>query len=126
MQMTDHRITPKEKYAMMAKTLLNSSDVTQPTRKKGFGSSGLYTRGKIFAFLSYRNRLILKLPQERVNELVTLSKGTRWNPRRTGHGLREWIVLERSKRIMWLPLARESKAFVAARKPKPRRKERAI
>ena len=120
------RASPIDRYTMMTQVLLKKSDVTQPTRKKGFGSSGLYTHGKLFAFLSYKNRLILKLPHERVNELVTLHKGTHWNPCRTGHGLREWVVLEPTKGVTWLSLAKEAKEFVASREPKTSRKNHAI
>jgi hypothetical protein len=77
----------------MANALLKNPSITQPKRKKGFGSSGSYNRGKLFAFLSYRNRLILKLPQERVNELITQHIGARWHPQRHRPGLKEWIVI---------------------------------
>jgi hypothetical protein len=102
------------RYTKLAKALLRDHSVIQPTWKKGFGSSGLYTRDKLFAFLSHRNRLVLKLPRERVNELVARREVTRWDPRGDGRGLREWAAVRPSSRIKWLPLAREAMKFVAS------------
>jgi hypothetical protein len=117
-EMKPRRATPKQRYARMAKMLLKDPKITQPKRKKGFGSSGLYTRGKLFAALSYRNRLILKLPEARVNEIVAQRKGTRWDPRGEGEGLKEWVTLSPSSKIRWLPLAKEAKKFVASKSRK--------
>ena len=116
--MKPFRTSPKQRYARMAELLLRDPAITQPKRKKGFGSSGLYTRGKLFAALSYRDRLILKLPEERVNEIVAQRKGRRWNPRGEGEGLKEWVTLNSSSKVRWLPLAKEAKRFVASKSRK--------
>jgi len=118
MEMKSLRTTPKLRYARMAKLLLRDPTITQPKRKKGFGSSGLYTRGKLFAALSYSNRLILKLPEARVNEIVAWRRGKRWNPRGVGEGLKEWVTLSPSSKTRWLPLAKEAKKFVASKSRK--------
>ncbi len=102
----------KEKYTRLAKSLIKNSRVVQPIGKKGFGSSGLYTKNKLFAFLSHKNQLILKLPKERVDELVSHGEGMYWNPRRDGRALKEWVVLKPSSKIKWLPLAKEAMSFV--------------
>jgi hypothetical protein len=104
----------KQRYMRLAKALLRDPSVIQPTRKKGFGSSGLYTHDKLFAFLSHRNRLILKLPRDRVNGLVARREVTRWQPHRNGRGLREWVALRPPSKINWLPLARDAMKFVAS------------
>jgi len=104
----------RQRYTRLAKALLKDQSVIQPTRKKGFGSSGLYTRDKLFAFLSHRNRLVVKLPRERVNELVARREVARWNPRGDGRGLREWAAVRPASRIRWLSLAREAMKFVAS------------
>jgi len=106
--------TMKRRYVRLARALLKDPSVIQPTRKKGFGSSGLYTRDKLFAFLSHRNRLVVKLPRERVNELVARREVARWNPRGDGRGLREWAAVRPASRIRWLSLAREAMKFVAS------------
>jgi hypothetical protein len=111
--MQSHEVI-RQRYTRLAKALLKDQSVIQPTRKKGFGSSGLYTRDKLFAFLSYKSRLVVKLPRERVNELVAKREVTRWDPRGDGRGLREWAAVRPSSRIRWLPLAREAMKFVAS------------
>ena len=104
----------RRRYTKLAKVLLRDHSVIQLTRKKGFGSSGLYTRDKLFAFLSHRNRLVLKLPRERVNELIAGHEVTRWDPRGKGRALKEWAVLRPSSKIKWLSLAREAMEFVTS------------
>ncbi len=50
--------------------MLKKPGVVQPVGKRGFGSSGLYMGGKLFAFLSCGVRLVVKLPGKRIDELV--------------------------------------------------------
>ncbi len=103
---------PEARYVRLVKVLIKNPNVVQPLGKKGFGRSGLYVRGKLFAFLSYRKRFIVKLPKERVDERAARGDGARWNPRRDGRVLREWIVLKPSSKLAWLPLAKEAMGFV--------------
>ena len=63
---------PEERYASLVETLAKNPKVVQPVGKKGFGSSGLYTSGKLFAFLSHKKQLVVKLPAERVNEVCAI------------------------------------------------------
>lgn len=105
--------SPEERYAELAAALLKRPGVVQPVGKKGFGSSGLYTGGKLFAFLSYGKRLVVKLPGERVDELVADGEGTRFDPRGKGRALREWFVLAPRSRKKWLFLVEEARDFVA-------------
>lgn len=108
--------SPERQYARLVKELCKSPEVVKPTGKKGFGSSGLYVRGKLFAFLSHKNELIVKLPRERVDELATLKQGAHWDPHRNGRVLKEWFVLKPSSKLKWLPLAREAMKFVGSSK----------
>jgi TfoX/Sxy family transcriptional regulator of competence genes len=104
----------KEKYARLVKSLIKNSSVSQPIGKKGFGSSGLYTGNKLFAFLSHKNQLILKMPKKRVDELVSQGDGMYWSPRRDGRVMKEWVVLKQSSKIRWVPLAKEAMSFVSS------------
>ena len=52
----------RQRYAGLVRELTRTRGVAQPVGKKGFGSSGLYVGGKLFAFLSHKDRLIVKLP----------------------------------------------------------------
>lgn len=76
-----------------------------------FGASALKVHGKIFALLA-RDRLVVKLPRNRVDALVASGDGGRFDP---GHGraMREWLALAPSSEQEWLLLAREAMRFVA-------------
>lgn len=72
-------------------------------------SSVLNVNGKIFAMCS-KGKLVLKLPKERVDELVARRKGIRFDP---GHGriMKQWIVIPPRKED-WLRIAKEAYDFV--------------
>ena len=70
-------------------------------------------RGKIFAML-WRGRLVVKLPRARVDALVAAGEGERFDPRRDGRVMREWLVLETASQVEWLALAREALTFVGS------------
>jgi len=113
----DEYITPEERFAVLVGELLSYPGVTPPAdgsqAKKGFGASGLKVHDKIFAMLT-RGRLIVKLPKARVDELVVSGDGERFDPRKNGRLMKEWLVLEPTSQIEWLALAREALAFVSA------------
>jgi hypothetical protein len=77
---------------------------------KGFGSTGLKFKGKLFAMLSSKGKFVAKLPKDRVDELVRLGKGEYFDP---GHGrlMKEWIAM-RGATTSWVGLAREAHRFV--------------
>jgi len=80
--------------------------------KKRFGRSGeLKYRGAMFAFQA-KGRLIVKLPQPRVRELIDSGQG---EPCAMGKGraMREWVVVPGAYQADWPSLAREALAFVA-------------
>lgn len=106
--------TSAARFATIVDELLGEPDVTPPSGK-GFGSSGLRWRGKIFAMLASDGAFVVKLPQSRVDALVASGDGERFDP---GHGrlMKEWIAIEPTSDVEWLPLAREAMAFVAAKR----------
>ena len=84
------------------------------SKKRGFGSSGqLQAGGKIFAMLA-RGNLVVKLPRQRVDELVEAGAGERFDPRRDGRLMKEWLVVEPGSQEEWLPLATEAMRFVSS------------
>jgi hypothetical protein len=112
--MKDQPITPEERFNMIIETLQSLPGITPPwegPRSRGFGALGLKIHDKTFAILSKEN-LVLKLPQSRVDILVTEGYGERYNPRRVGRSMREWISIEPAYDAEWLPLAREAMEFV--------------
>jgi hypothetical protein len=70
----------------------------------GWGSSNLVAkcRGKLFILL-VQGELVFKLPRERVEELLA-SGGRRFDPRKNGQLMKEWVVL---------PLAHRARAKLA-------------
>lgn len=76
---------------------------------KLFSSYGLKVSGKIFAMFG-RGRLVVKLPKDRVDELVGAKKCKRFEP---GHGrmMKEWATFETGE-PEWVGLAREAYDFV--------------
>jgi TfoX/Sxy family transcriptional regulator of competence genes len=100
-------------FARLAETLSRDPRVDDPrvARAKGFGSKGLKVARKMFAFIS-KGRLVLKLPKERVDALVSSGKGERFDP---GHGrlMKEWIAIGVGAKRLWLRLGREALEFAA-------------
>ena len=79
-----------------------------PPREKGFGSGTLRAGGKIFA-MPHRGALVVKLPKDRVAELIGEGSG---GPFATGERvMKEWVALKVDERH-WLPLAREARDYV--------------
>lgn len=112
-------ITPEERFATIVEELLGNPGVTPPLdgtqSKKGFGSSELKIHNKIFAML-VRGRLVVKLPKPRVDALVAVGDGERFDPRHDGRLMKEWLVVDPASQVAWLPLAREAMEFVGAAK----------
>lgn len=77
---------------------------------KMFGSSGLRIRGKVFAMV-VKGKLVVKLPEERVDALVAAGAGERFDP---GHGrlMKEWVAIGPSRAGEWPELAEEARDFV--------------
>jgi hypothetical protein len=74
--------------------------VTPPSASTGgrFGASGLNVGGKLFAMLD-GGELVVKLPRQRVEELVAAGTGQPFDP---GHGrlMKEWSRLPPSRAIV--------------------------
>lgn len=105
------------RYAAIVKALAGRPGVTsEAAGKKGFGSSGqLKVDNRIFAML-VRGSLVVKLPKERVDRLVEAGSGRRFDPRRDGRLMKEWLTISRASKLDWLLLAQEAMRFVGSRK----------
>ena len=73
-------------------------------------SDGLRIRGKIYA-INKDDELILKLPAERVEDLIATGTGHAWGPG-TGRIMREWIAIPGAHHAEWAPLTEEARTFV--------------
>ncbi len=97
------------RFASVVEAFRRDRRVKRQTRK-GFGSGALKVNGKIFAMMSSKGQFVVKFPKKRVDELVSSSKGERFDP---GHGrlMNEWAVIGAGEGN-WVELAREACAFV--------------
>jgi hypothetical protein len=80
------------------------------SRGKMFSSGNvLSVNGKIFAMLN-QGKLVVKLPKQRVDELVAARVGTYFDP---GHGrlMKQWISVGPG-RAPWVDLASDAYRFV--------------
>jgi hypothetical protein len=86
------------------------ADVSGVSRRRMFSSENAFAvNGKIFAMLT-RGTFVVKLPKERVDDLVEAGKGKRFDP---GHGrvMKEWIAVEAGD-LPWVALAKEAHSYV--------------
>lgn len=102
---------PDERFERLVEEFLGTPGVDPPSAGRGFGASGLKVHNKIFAMLS-GGKLVVKLPKVRVDALVADGVGERFDPRRDGRVMREWLTVDAAHAEQWLPLAREALAFV--------------
>ena len=102
-----------QRWASLVETMLAQGAATYGSDgpQRAFGSTSLKTDGRIFAML-VKDRLVVKLDQRRVDELVAAGKGRHFDP---GHGRlqKEWLDLDSASEDGWLALATEAEAFVA-------------
>ena len=100
---------PERRFAAVAARLVSESDVSEGT---GFGKvPGLRTGGKIFAMLAHE-RLVVKLPRERVDALVAAGAAEQFEPS-PGRRMKEWASVDPAASEDWARLAAEARAFVA-------------
>ncbi len=97
------------RFVPVVEAFVKDRSVNRESRK-GFGSDALKVNGKIFAMMSSKGKFVVKLPKERVDELVSSGKGERFDP---GHGriMKEWVVVGTGT-MNWVELAKEAYGFV--------------
>lgn len=118
--MNDSLLTPEERFATVRAAFRNHPKVALPTpderSQKRFGADTLKVGDKIFAML-VRDTFVVKLPQQRVADLVAAGAGSHFD---SGNGrlMKEWVAIAPMSEREWLPLAEEALAFVASQSPK--------
>lgn len=103
----------RARFADLVALYVAVPEVTVPHSGGGFGSASLRRNGKIFAFLS-DDRLIVKLPADRVGELVREGLGDHYDGRR-GRPMREWLSVDASSDLEWSDVVGEAFEFVGLR-----------
>lgn len=100
---------PEDRYQDLVDELIGADGVTPPRGGGGFGRSALRFQSKIFAML-VRGRLVVKLPAERVDELIAAGEGVHFDANK-GTPMREWLSLDPDSARPWLALATEALDF---------------
>jgi hypothetical protein len=109
-------VTAAARYATVVKALAGKRGVahSQPDdSQRGFGTNALKVNKKIFAMLASDDRFVVKLPGARVDALVAGGFGERFDPRRHGRVMKEWLVVGPGHEARWLALAKEAMEFVS-------------
>lgn len=106
-------MTPQERYEDLVDEFVGEDEVVPPRGGSGFGRSALRYRRTIFAMF-VRGQLVVKLPRQRVDELVAGGHGVRFDANK-GTPMKEWFSLDPESGLAWAPLAREALDF--ARQP---------
>ena len=106
-------MNPEARFAKLVTSLKSNPKVSLGASNKGFGSSALCVGEKIFAMISSKGGFVVKLPRNRVDELVASGVGSRFEPAR-GRVMKEWLVVATASDKDWSSLAREAMAFVGA------------
>ena len=106
------RSTAGEAYARLCASFFSRGEV-QPSEKRGFGAAALTIDGRIFAMLP-RDRLVVKLPRARVDELVAAGCGERFDANK-GRPMKEWLAIDPAREGDWDQLASEALDFVRPR-----------
>ena len=102
---------PEQIWAPIAKAELARRGVSSGT---GFGQNeGLRIGGKIFAML-VRGELVVKLPKDRVDELVDAGVADRFDAGK-GRPLKEWASVGPNASRRWRGLVEEARTFVGER-----------
>jgi TfoX/Sxy family transcriptional regulator of competence genes len=99
-----------ERFAGLVAELTRLDGVTFGAGRRAFGSGTLQVDGRIFAMVS-DDRLVLKLPRDRVAELVASGEGSPFDAGK-GRPLAEWLTLGDADDARWRLLAREAASFV--------------
>jgi hypothetical protein len=102
-------MTPEERYQDLVDEFAGADGVTPPPGGSGFGRGALRYRRKIFAMF-VRGYLVVKLPRQRVDELVAGGHGERFDANK-GTPMKEWFSLHPESALAWPSLAREALDF---------------
>jgi len=99
----------QERYEDLRDELIGLDGVTPQQTGHGFGRTALRFDNKIFVML-VRERLVLKLPAPRIDELITAGHGVRFDANK-GTPMKEWFTLTPESNQDWSALAREALDF---------------
>jgi hypothetical protein len=102
-------VTVEARFADVVTEFALLPGVTPPGVTKGFGRSALRYNGKIFAML-VRGRLVVKLPQARVDTEVASGHGDRFDANK-GTPMKEWLAVDPAAKVDWAVIVREALVY---------------
>lgn len=94
--------------------LIDELRIEDPRIEEGTIMGGRCARvaGEFLALVDFKGSgMVVKLPRERVDELVTAGTGRRFAP--AGKVFKEWVAVPEADAATWESLLREGVAFVA-------------
>src|ERR1700755_252222 len=106
-------VSPEMRFEDLLGEFSDIDGVTLPHGGSGFGRSALRYRGKIFAMF-VRGALVVKLPGQRVDELIAAGHGARFDANK-GTPMREWFSLDPGSALPRPTLGREALDFARYR-----------
>jgi hypothetical protein len=104
-------VTVEEMFAAVADRLVAENPGLEQARM--FGNVGLRTESGKFAGFSRGDELVVKLPADRVAELLSTGEGTVFDAGR-GRPMREWVVLHPADESALERYLLEARAFVTS------------
>jgi hypothetical protein len=102
-------VAAADRFSDLIDGLVGIPGVTPPRGGSGFGRSAVRFQSKIFVMF-VRGRLVLKLPAQRIDELIEAGRGIRFDANK-GTPMKEWFSLDPETGQDWLPLAHEALDF---------------
>lgn len=91
----------------LAKDFLSQDDVTEGSL---MGFPCLRHKGQFFGTCDHRSGdLIVKLPRDRVQELISENRGLPFAP--AGRTFKEWVLVKERDERVWVDLLREGQSF---------------
>ena len=105
--------------ALFAAVAAHHGETWVPSDSVKFGSNALRVNGKIYAALTRKRHLLLKLPPARVAEL--LASGRAAPMESGGRVMRGWITLAPDAADQWIALSDEARKCVAAETQRKRK-----
>ena len=99
------------RFAALVQHFAGRPGITPPEPgRRAFGASALKVGGSIFAMLQ-DGRLVVKLPEPRVAELIAGGGGEPFGAGK-GRPMREWVAIPDGDDARWRALAEEALGFV--------------
>lgn len=115
----NERVAGQPEAKLFAAIAAHHGEAWTPSNSPKFGSNALRVNGKIYAALTRKHRLLLKLPPACVAELLKAKRAERFES--GGRVMNGWITLRPAAADHWIALSDEARAFVGAQN-KPGRK----